>query len=165
LIGNVEVQIKVDRNGEVSVLEMVDLNNLGFDFWFSATDAVISTAGKWDIATYNGEKVPAAYTINIAFLPETGNCGDRIESYKKAIQLANESQDLFEKEEVEAGFDKINQAIELFPEFPEFLFIRGQAFLNQNIYKNACDDFSLGQSIGSVNWYDSILSLICAKQN
>ena len=165
LLGNIDMKLKIDRNGQVSVLEMVDLNNLGFDFWFEATNAVISTSGKWEVAELEGKSVPTSYDISIAFVPKEASCKQKLTDYEKAVQLANESQELFKNNEIEAGFEKINASIEMFPKFPEFLFIRGQAYLNQSLFKDACNDFTEGQLIGSVDWYDSVIELICKENN
>ncbi len=161
LIGKVEIKLLVDRRGKVRVLDLVDLNNLGFDFWYAATDAVTSTIGKWKVATYEGQKVPASYDISISFVPESSVCQNVVDQYNQAIELVNEGTALFGNDEQEAGIEKMSEALALFPDDAEFLLIRGQAYLDQNNFEAACTDLSRAKDIALIDWYDNILPIIC----
>ena len=160
-IGKMEVKIVVDRTGKVRVLDMVDLNGLGFDFWYAATDAVTSTIGKWNVATFEGKKVPASYDITISFVPEGNSCQSKVDQYSKAVELVNAGSELYNSGEKDSGLAKMSEAIELFPDEVEFLMIRGQAYLDNNEFEQACADLNLVKEIAVVKWYDDILNLIC----
>ena len=161
LMGNIEVKIKVDRDATVKVLDMVDLNNLGFDFWYAATKVVTSTFGKWEVATFEGRKVPAAFDVNLAFVPADELCREKIENYRKAMIMAAEGSQKFNGEEQDQGLQQMTGALELLPDNPEILFMRGRAFLDLNRYPEACADLRKAQKISSVNWYSDVLPLIC----
>ena len=60
-IGNIQVQVLIQPDGSVRILDIVDFNDLGFDFWYESIDAATSTIGNWIPATYEGRKVPAAF--------------------------------------------------------------------------------------------------------
>ena len=160
-IGKMDIKLLVDRAGKVRVLDMVDLNGLGFDFWFAATNAVTSTIGNWSVATFEDQLVPAAYDIALSFVPEIESCKSVVDKYNQAIELINTGTELYEAEKVEEGITKISEALELFPNDSEFLMIRGQAYLDQNDFQNACEDLSKVKEIAVVDWYDNILQIIC----
>lgn len=161
-IGSIDVQIVVEPSGAVRVLDMVDYNNLGFDFWYASTAAATATIGQWEPATYQGSKVPAAYDLTMHFSPSSGRCQSTVEAYRKASELANEGVALINSEEDrEGGIAKISEALELFPRDGAFLIMRGQAYLDGNQLTEACADLSLAREIAQIDWYDNILPLIC----
>jgi len=55
----------------------------------------------------------------------------------------------------------MSQAIALFPNNGALLLLRGQTYLDMNRMPEACADLSKGKKIALVNWYDSLLPLIC----
>ena len=161
LIGNIDVKLKVEPDGQVKVLDMVDLNKLGFDFWFEASNAITSTSNKWTPATYKNRKVPTSYDLSLFFTPEATHCADKIDQYQQAIVLADEGQKIFDEGDQEGGIAKMTAALTLLPEFPEHLFMRGQAYMAMNKFPEACADLTLGQNLADVTWFTNILPLIC----
>lgn len=163
LIGALDIKLKIDRDSDVDIIEITDLPKLGFDFWYEATNAVLSTTGKWEPAQYQGEKVPTSYDLNLAFVPEAAACEEPVERYRKAIDLMNEGQLLFaDTTSRDTAITLMSDAIALFPNYPEFLFQRGQAYISTNQFNEACYDITLGKEISGVSWFDNILPLICA---
>lgn len=161
-IGSMSAQLLVQPNNKVRILDLNDFNNLGFDFQFEAINAITSTIGKWTPATYEGRPVPAAYDINLTFLPtEKEKCKMEIDKYAQANQVLQEGAQLYDEEKVEEGLAKMTEAVLLFPDNAEFLYIRGQAYLELNRMAEACADLSRVKEILSVNWYDSLLPIIC----
>lgn len=160
-IGVIDMQLLIDRRGGVRILELVDYNDLGFDFWDEAVKVATSTAGKWIPATYQGVKVPTAYDISLTFSPDVASCKARVDSYQRAVKLLNEGADLYDKEEQDAGITKMTEAISMFPKDANFLYTRGQAYLNLNRFPEACADLSLVKAIALVDWFDSLLPIIC----
>lgn len=160
-IGNIDVQIMVDRSNEVKILNLTDYNDLGFDFWYEAIDAATSTYGNWKSATFEGQVVPAAYEMSVGFLPTDPGCQQVIADYNEATTWANEGYELFENGEQEAGLEKMTQAIDRFPNDANFLFIRGQAYVDMNRFDEACADLRKARWISLVDVYDSIIRLIC----
>jgi TonB family protein len=161
LIGDMDIKLKVDREGQLAVLELIDYNNLGFDFWYEATNAATSTIGKWQVATYDGAKVPSAYEFVVTFLPDDAHCTGAIENYNKASKLAAEGVTLFNEEKVEEALTKMGAAIELFEGNANFHYLRGQMYLSLKRYPEACEDLQLAKEIAQLSDFDSILSIIC----
>ncbi len=161
LIGSIDVRILVRPNNDVKILDITDYNDLGFDFWYESISASTSTMGKWYPAEYEGRKVTSAYDLNMTFIPTDKNCENRIEKYSLAGKLANEGAKLFNNNEQEAGIAKMTEAIELFPNDANLLYVRGQAYLEMNLFEEACIDLSKVKRIALIRSFDTILPLIC----
>lgn len=160
-VGSIDMQLIIQPDGRVRIYDMIDYNDLGFDFWYEAIDAATSTAGKWEPAVYEGRKVKAAYDITLSFAPTVERCQERVESYQQAGGMVNEGLELLDAGESEAGIAKLDEAVALFPDDANFLFIRGQANLDLNRLDEACADLRKASDIALVNWYAEILPLIC----
>ncbi len=161
LIGEIDIQILVYPNADVRISQMTDYQDLGFDFWFEAAYAASGTLGKWQPVEYEGRKVASAYDLTVSFVPTAASCKTRIDNYTKANQLADEGEKMYNEGNQDDGIAKISEALALFPDHAAFLFMRGQAYLNQNKFAEACADLTKGRQIAMVNWYDNILSVIC----
>ncbi|MCG8329516.1 MAG: TonB family protein [Chitinophagales bacterium] len=160
-LGRIELQLLIRANGDVRILDMIDYNNLGFDFWYEAVDAATSTIGKWTPAVYEGRPVAAAYNIILPFMPDENKCKDAIDTYELANQIAQEGANLYSEGETDAGIEKLSQAVEMMPENANFRLMRGQAYLDLNRFEEACEDLQIARSIALVNWYDGVLPIIC----
>jgi TonB family protein len=160
-IGAMDLQLRIDRDGSVRVLDLTDYNDLGFDFWNEAVEAVTATIGKWKVAKYKGAPVPAAYNISLTFVPTVPSCKSQVDRYQQAAEIINAGSDLFTKGEKDAGIAKMDEAIALFPNDANFLYVRGQAYLEQNKFPEACRDLSRVKQLASVNWFDTLLPVIC----
>lgn len=160
-IGAVDMQLRVDRDGSVKVIDLTDYNDLGFSFWNEAIETVTTTAGKWKVAQYKGTAVPAAYQIAVTFVPEVAHCKSKVEVYQKSSQLVNEGSELFGKGEKDAGIAKMSEGIQSFPNDANFLYVRGQAYLELNKFPEACQDLTRVKQLASVNWFDTLLPVIC----
>jgi TonB family protein len=160
-VGRIDIQVLVRPNGEVRILDLTDYNDLGTDFWYEAIDAATSTYGQWEAATFEGRPVAAAYDLSLPFLPDNASCQAQVEKYEQARELAEEGANLFNEGEKDAGIAKLSEAIAMFPDDAALLFMRGQAYLDMNRFAEACADLSLARDIALVDWYDSILPVIC----
>lgn len=160
-IGAMDIQLRIDRDGGVRVLDLTDYNDLGFDFWNEAAEIVTATAGKWKIAKYKEALVPAAYNISLTFLPQVASCKSQIDKYQKASTIINEGSELFNKGEKDAGIAKMDEGVNLFPNDANFLYVRGQAYLEMNKFPEACRDLTRVKQLASVNWFDTLLPVIC----
>lgn len=162
-IGNIQVQVLIQPNGDVKILDMIDFNDLGFDFWYESIDAATSTLGSWIPATFEGRKVPAAFDITMNFAPDEDACKLIVEQYKEASEKVNAGAALYNDGKKEEGIAKMSEAIELFPEDANFLLARGQAYLDMSSFAEACEDLSQARRISLIKWYDNVLNLICGK--
>lgn len=161
LVGNIDIQLWVGPTGKVRVLDLTDFAGLGFDFWFAATEAATSTYGLWELATFEGRVVPAAYDISLTFFPEGEGCKTVVANYDLAINALNEGIALYNAEKQEEGIAKMTEAVNLFPNNANFLLSRGQAYMNSNQFAEACADLRKAKEIAQINWYDNILPLLC----
>jgi len=162
-IGNIQVQALIKPSGDVKILDIIDFNDLGFDFWYEAIDAATSTLGGWIPATFEDKKVPSAFDFTMSFSPDDPACKLIVEQYQVASTKINEGASLYNDGKQEEGIAKMSEAIELFPEDANFLLARGQAYLDMSSFGEACADLSSARRISLIKWYDNVLNLICGK--
>lgn len=162
-IGNIQVQVLIQPSGDVKVLDIIDFNDLGFDFWYESIDAATSTLGGWIPATFKDKKVPSAFDFTMNFSPDAPSCKLIVEQYVDASTKINEGATLYNEGKQEEGIAKMSEAIELFPEDANFLLARGQAYLDMSSFGEACADLSSARRISLIKWYDNVLNLICGK--
>jgi TonB family protein len=160
-VGQIDLNLLVQPDNIVRILNLTDYSDLGFDFWYEAIHAATSTYGSWIPAEFEGRKVPAAFDVSMTFLPVAEACQTTIDNYSKALELANTGNDLIAEKKVDEGFEKLTAALELFPYDGQLLIARGQALLDANRLSEACGNLALARRIALVNWFDSILPLIC----
>ncbi|WP_020535318.1 energy transducer TonB [Lewinella cohaerens] len=160
-MGQIDIQVLVEADGDVRILDVTDFNDLGFDFWYSAIDAATSTYGDWEPATYQGRKVNAAFDLSLSFLPTIATCTQKVDDFITAREVADAGAVLFNDGKIEEGIAKMTEAVTAFPNDAQLRIMRGQAYLNNSQLAEACVDLSLAKRIALVNWYDSVLTLIC----
>lgn len=160
-MGQIDIQVLVEQSGRVRVLDVTDFNDLGFDFWYAAIAAAISTEGQWTPATYQGKAVNTAFDLSLSFIPTTAGCNTITDLYIKAHDTANAGAALISAGDTAQGMAKLTAAVEAFPGDAQLRILRGQAYLNQNQLPEACADLSEARRIALVNWFDSVLDLIC----
>lgn len=161
IVGWVELQLLVWLFGEVCIFDLVDYNDLGFDFWYEVIDVVIFIYGKWDIVIYEGWGVLVVFDLSLFFIFENIVCVILVEEYEVVNILVQEGVKLFVDEEQELGFVKLMQAIDMFLNNVEFLFMWGQVYLDMQCYSEVCFDLCLVWFIFFVIWYDVVLLIIC----
>ena len=160
-MGQIDIQVLIEGDGNVRILDVTDYNDLGFDFWYSAIDAATSTYGQWVPAVYQERPVSAAFDLSLSFLPTIETCASKVEAYAAARVAADEGSKLYNDGEVEAGIAKMTEALEAFPLDAQLLILRGQAYLNNNQLSEACEDLSNARRVALVNWFDDVLRFIC----
>lgn len=161
MVGNMMVELLVQPSGRLKILNVNDYNNLGIDFQFEAIRASTSTLGKWTPAKYQGRAVPAIYEIPVLFEPKDARCAAKVESFKRAGQLAEEGLALFNEGKKEEGLAKLSGAIGLFPENANFRYMRGQIYLNEKQLEAACEDLKVVKRVLGTSFLDNLLPLIC----
>jgi len=162
-IGTIEVKALVESDGVVRILEMNDFSNLGMDYQFEAISATTASIGKWDIAEYKGKKVPAARLMRMDFKPDAANCKTSVSKFEEAQLIAVEGSNLYNKGQQEVGIAKLTEAITMFPDNAEFLYARGNAYLDMQNYIGACEDLTKVKEILLVTWVDNLLPVICKQ--
>ncbi|MEM6699853.1 MAG: hypothetical protein AAF599_15730, partial [Bacteroidota bacterium] len=121
--------------------------------------------GKWNPAVYKGRKVPSAVEIRLSFVPEnTTACKAVIDNFQTANTLAAEGIKLYNDGEQESGLAKLGQAIELLPNNAEYLSFGGQAYVDAENYRAACQDLFRVRSILGTDSYDQLLMLVCRME-
>lgn len=163
-IGTIDVQLLVEPDGTTKVLNLTDYSNLGFDFHYEAIDAATSTMGKWKPAVFQERQVPTSYDLALYFEPTAPACRSVISDYQKATTLVNDGVALFDEGQQEEGIAKMSEAVAMFPDNATFLYARGQAYMDMNRFPEACADLTLARDIALVDWFDSILPIICREE-
>lgn len=161
LVGQMDVRILVQPDNIVRILDVTDYNNLGFDFWYEAIHTSTSTYGNWVPAEFEGRQVPAAFDVSMTFLPESAVCKTTLENYERAAGLINEGSQLAGEKDYDAALEKMTAAVELFPFDGQFRIVRGQTYMDANQLGEACTDLYIARRIALVNWFDSVLPLLC----
>ncbi|MCB0705777.1 MAG: energy transducer TonB [Saprospiraceae bacterium] len=160
-IGDMELSLLVGPNGNVKVYDVSDYNNLGFDFQFELISAANQTSGMWKPAIYQGRPVSSLVNVGVLIEPVGAACLDVIQSYELAKQLSEEGLQLYNEGEIETGILKMSEAVDLFPDHANFRYVRGQAYLNENMYEEACIDLKHVQKILPLSVANEIVDLIC----
>ncbi len=160
-MGQIDVQVLVEGDGNVRILDMTDYNELGFDFWYEAINAATSTRGSWTPAIYEGRPVNSAFDLSLSFLPEAESCATEVDQFVAARTLADEGASLYNDGQLEEGFAKMTEAIEAYPRDAQLRILRGQAYLDDNQLRPACIDLIIARRVALIRWYDTILPLIC----
>jgi TonB family protein len=161
LVGDMDLQVLIQPDGLVKVLDVNDFNRLGFDFQFEAIRALTATFGQWTPAVFEGRPVPAALDLSVTFTPTAPDCAQRISDFEQANEWAVEASQLYNEGEKEAGLEKIGEAIQLFPDNANFLYMRGQMFLDQDRMEEACADFKKVRDVLANPFIRDLLPLIC----
>lgn len=161
IAGVLEAQLWVNTNGAVKVLEITDMNELGYDFWEQAVDASISTYGMWKPARFEGRDVPSMLSIAIPFIPRASGCQEEAKQFQQARALEEEARMLVQQEDIDQALTKLDEAIIILPRDASLLLLRGEIYLNRQEYEQACADLSLARQIASTDWYSEIVSIFC----
>ncbi len=160
-IGSMDMALLVYPSGYVKVLDVADYWNLGYDFQFEAILAAGTTYGQWNPGVRKGRKVPASYETTITFSPIPGTCLQKVTEYEKAIKLADEGSVLFNEGKQEEGIVKLDEALALFPDNANFLYLRGQAYMNTKQMDKACADFKKVSSMIYIDMVEQLIPLVC----
>ncbi len=163
-VGNIDVSILARPDGYVRVVDLADYWGLGIEYQWEAIKAATATWGKWTSAKRNNREVPSAYDFPVEFVPERAGCQQVVADYKKAVKFAEEGSTLFNEGEQESGIAKISEAIKLFPNNANFLYLRGQAYMSMEKMEEACADFTKVRSMASIVIVDQLMPLICAEK-
>jgi TonB family protein len=164
--GQLDVQLIVHPDGGVDVQDVIDYNDLGSDFTFEAMNVATNSFGQWSPGEYNGRPVSSAYDVSFTFAPQSPACKTVIAGYNDAVAMINEGNAL-SKDSVtlEQGLMKMDMAVSMFPNDGRFRILRGQARMDNNLLSGACEDLRLAKEIALIDWYDSVLPLLCRDDN
>ncbi len=162
--GVMQATLLVKSNGKVDVLDIADYHDLGSDANFEAIKLLNSTVGKWHPALYNGKPVSTTVPLRIFFVPQTTQCAVAKKNFENARKLAGEAQEFVNKNQLDNGISKLNEAIALDPENMEFYFFRGTAYLNAKKNQEACADLTKVQQKLSIPWINTLLASACQKE-
>ncbi len=162
--GQLDIQLLIQPSGLVEVNDIIDYNDLGVDFTSRAIDAATGSFGQWRPAEYEGRKVASAYDVSFNFAPTDPGCAYVVENYNQALASMREAELLVrDSTTLEAGLTQMGQAIEAFPRDGRFRILRGQTLMDNNRLLEACSDLTLAREIALIDWYDSVLPLICRE--
>ncbi|MGK0363913.1 MAG: TonB family protein [Saprospiraceae bacterium] len=160
-IGNMDVSLLVNPDNSVKVINVNDYNNLGYDFQFEAILMANSTLGKWTPGVRKERNVPTLTDIAILFKSENASCQTLFSDFEKAEQLANKGSELYNAGNLVEGLEKLTQAIDMFPDNTNFRYLRGQAYMAENDFEKACEDYTIVRNILTTSPVNDIYSILC----
>lgn len=161
MIGAFDFEVLVRPDNSLDIVSMLDYNNLGIDFQFEAVSFVLSTSGKWNPAFFKGKPVTSTYSIRLVFKPAKAACAQRVADFDKALGLAESGLLLYDDGKTEEGFAKLNEAIEVFPDYSEFIYARGMLYMNDNQFDKACADLKRVKELIKITWFEDLIPIIC----
>ncbi|MEL7376362.1 MAG: TonB family protein [Bacteroidota bacterium] len=161
LTGQIIIQLLVHPESGVKVLDLVDYNYLGFEFWYQAIHSAHGTAGQWTAATFEGKAVPTAIDLTYTFLPDNTACLAIASSYANTLEQAREASAAIEAENLDQAIELLTPLIDRFPNDVQLRLLRGQAYLDASRLDEACVDLSTAKEVSGVNWFDAVTRLIC----
>ncbi len=161
LIGTMDMTLLAEPDGYVEVLDLSDYWNLGNDFRWEAVKTATATWGLWNPAVRKGRQVPSSVEISVDFRPDAGRCPQAIAKYEKAVKLAEEGSDIFNEGMQEEGVAKLTEALAIFPNNANFLYLRGQAYMNMNRLTESCEDLQKVRGIVYLDVVEKLIPLIC----
>lgn len=161
IIGTMDMTLLAAPDGLVKVLDLSDYWNLGNEFRWEAVKVATATWGQWTAATRKGRQVPSSAEITVTFRPDAGKCPSAISKYEKATALAEEGSRLFNEGKQEEGVAKLNEALAQFPNNANFLYLRGQAYMNMKRMNEACDDFKKVRAMVYLEIVEQMIPLLC----
>ncbi len=160
-IGTMDMTILARPSGYVRVLDLADYWNLGWDFRWEAIRVATATWGKWQPAVRKDRQVPSSYDLTVTFMPNAAKCAQTISNYEKASALAEEGSALFNEGKQQEGIQKLNEALTMFPKNANFLYLRGQAYMNMNNIEKACADFLKVRQMVSIDVVNQLVPVLC----
>lgn len=160
-IGNMDVSLLVNPDNSVKVINVNDYNNLGYDFQFEAILMANSSFGKWTPAVRKERNVSTLADIPVQFKSDKATCQTLLTDFEKAEQLANEGSELYNTGNLDEGLEKLNQAIEMFPENTNFRYLRGQVYMAENDFEKACEDYTIVRNILTTSPVNDIYPILC----
>ncbi|MBI5916851.1 MAG: TonB family protein [Bacteroidetes bacterium] len=161
IIGTMDMTLLAAPDGQVKVLDLSDYWNLGNEFRWEAVKAATATWGQWKPATRLGRQVPSSVELSVTFRPDAARCPQAIAKYEKSVATADEGSRLFNEGKKDEGIAKLNEALAMFPNNANFLYLRGQAYMNMNKMTEACEDFKKVRATVYLDVVEKIIPLIC----
>jgi len=161
LIGDLQSDVLIRKDGSVELVGTTDYSNLGPDFLFESIKLIPKLQNKWSPATYNGKMVNSMVPLRIEFRPTAETCKSIVTQYEETIKRVDEAVTLHDTEKTDEALLIINQALETFPTNTEWLYFRGVMYMTLKDNDSACKDFGMIRSILPTPWYESWIDIIC----
>ena len=165
LVGTMNAQVVISREGNLRIVDVIDYENLGFDFQFELIQLINSTSGKWQAGTYDGKPVHVVYDLYAKFFPKGNGCEKVAADFKTADVKITAGNKKYLANDFEGALTDWNAAIDLFPNNAAFRLIRGQALLDRN--HNAvqcCEDLTMAQEKTTLDPLTAgALTIICKQ--
>lgn len=161
--GHIDLTLLIRPNGETYVLDIANYNNLGFDFVWEAIYESHKMWKLWEPAQYKGRPVGATADFRITFKPQGASCQSRWQKFEAAEILANDGIALFNEGKQEEGLKKLHDAVNQFPENAQFRYMRGQALVQMQRLKEACEDYSYVRQVLNIAEVNQLAIILCGS--
>ena len=159
--GNINLTVLVRPDGSTTVLEAADYHALGFDFLYEAVRAVNATAGRWTPARYEGRPVAAAYDVPVRFRPPGNLCGPAVTLFEQAQELGATAMTTYNAGDTESALGQLERALALVPQDANLRYLRGQIYMNEARYAEACADYRAMLRLTDLPEVRDLVRLLC----
>lgn len=159
--GNLALTLLVRPDGSTTVLDAADYHGLGFDYLYEAVRAANATAGSWQPARYEGRPVAAAYELLVPFRSPDPICAPATTLFQQAQQLGETGMAAYNDGDTEAALAQLDRALALVPKDANLRYLRGQIYLNEQRFEDACADYSALLQITELPEVRNIVRLLC----
>jgi Gram-negative bacterial TonB protein C-terminal len=160
IAGDIDMVITVRQDGSILISDIIDFADLGLDFQFEAIACTHLTDLMWKPAVYKGKIVTSNTSIRIPFRSTNPKCKVSMQNFEEGLSLKEQALGDNDSTSVKA-IKLLDKAIAISPKNYELNYTRGMILLNQKQFDLACEDLTLVKRRMKVNWFDTILDLIC----
>ncbi|MBT8218251.1 MAG: TonB family protein [Bacteroidia bacterium] len=163
LVGDIGVELLVSADGKSKILDLLDYNKLGIDFEFQTIRMLNNTQQEWIPAVRKEVKVPSLYNARVTFIPPGDRCDEKVNVYNKAFDIARVANGHYLNGAYQEAVDNYSKAIDLVPNNVEYIYKRGLAYVELEMYAEACADIFLAKEHLVYTSMDALLPLLCKE--
>ncbi len=161
IAGDIDLVLTVRQDGSFIISDIVDYADLGLDFQFEAIACTHLTEMFWTPAIYKNKIVTSNTSIRIPFRSSNPKCNVHNQNFEEGIKLKNLALANNDTSKIMESIKLLDKAIAISPKNYELNYTRGMMLLNTKKFEMACEDLTLVKRRLKVNWFDTVLELIC----
>lgn len=164
LLGDMDVQLLVDRHGKAELLEIVDINQLGFDFEFETISMFNRMEDIWVPAMRNGQKVKTTHGVRVVFQPPSGYCSAEITKFDQAVDHAKAGDQFYIEGKFPEALEAYKSASDLRPNNAEYIYKRGITYFEIEETEQGCADILAAKKVLITTPIDLLLPIFCKEK-
>jgi tetratricopeptide (TPR) repeat protein len=162
-VGVMELSVLINANGKAEIENIIDFNQLGYEYQWEATMLIHRTVGMWTPAKFKNESVASIFPMRVLFKSDDAACATANKAFDRATITAAEGEALYNTEKYTEAIAKYTEALALHPNNAEYLYFRGSAHANCRNKEAACADYQEVKKMLGIIWFEQVYSLLCGK--